>query len=95
MIIDPDRFQRFVAILEQPDLDDFAALVSVAGLDPAHSFRHADLRDVDFGTVDLSDYDVSGADLTGANLVRAGALHGSSLMPPQFGRRIGSRCHLK
>ena len=58
------------AILDHPD-DDFGALMRLAGLDPAASFREADLRGVDFGTGDIADFDFSGADLRGANLARA------------------------
>ena len=71
MNLDPDTPWRVIAILEQPGLEDFAALVALSGLDPAQDFRRANLRNVAFGTAGLSGYDFSGADLTGADLSRA------------------------
>ena len=54
MSLDPLRLTRLIAILDQPDQEDFATLVHLSGLNPARSFRRADLRQVDFGTADLS-----------------------------------------
>ncbi len=70
MSLPPDRLRRIIAILDQPEQEDFASLVHLSGLDPAQAFRRADLRDVDFGDADVSGYDVSGANLRGANLTR-------------------------
>ena len=71
MNLGPETLRRVIAILEQPGLEDFAALVALSGLDPAQHFRRANLRNVAFGTAELSGYDFSGADLTGADLSRA------------------------
>jgi formylglycine-generating enzyme required for sulfatase activity len=70
MNIPPEHLQRLGAVLEA-GTESFTELASLGGLDPAKSFRGADLRHVDFATDDLSGYDFSGADLTGANLAHA------------------------
>ena len=75
MNLDPDTPRRVIAILEQPALEDFAALMALSGLDPAQDFRRANLRNVAFGAAELSGYDFSGADLTGADLSRARGRH--------------------
>ncbi len=49
----------------------FRDLAKAAGLNPAHDFVGASLRDVDFRDEDLRGFDFSNADLTGADFRRA------------------------
>lgn len=50
-----------VHIVVSSDTDDFVALASIAGLDPANDFRYANLHGVDFSGLDLSGFDFTGA----------------------------------
>jgi uncharacterized protein YjbI with pentapeptide repeats len=85
-----DRLKLIDAVMTSSD--DFCALVRASGLDPAQSFRDADLADVDFGDADLTAFSFHGAVLDGADLsksqVSKDALFGASLvgtkLPPQF-----------
>jgi uncharacterized protein len=56
----------------------FVAQARTLGLDPAKSFRRADLRGVDLVNQDLTGFDFSGADLSGAD-VRGANLRGAWL----------------
>ena len=67
----PPEILRRVAQVAHARTTSFVVLVKIAGLDPARSFRGADLRGVDFGQDDLSGFDFTGADLRGADLSRA------------------------
>jgi uncharacterized protein YjbI with pentapeptide repeats len=55
----------------------FAALAKAAGLDPAHDFIGASLREIDLRNEDLRGFDFSKADLVGADL-RGANLEGVS-----------------
>lgn len=66
-----NKERRTLRALAAADGAPFTELVRIAGLDPAHTFRGADLHDVDFGESDLFGYDFTEADLSGANLERA------------------------
>lgn len=57
--------------LAQNDGASFEDLVALAGLDPASSFRGADLSGVDFGSCALAGYDFTEADISHARLDRA------------------------
>jgi len=79
------------------DTDSFTTLAILGGLEPATSFRGADLRLVDFGSDDISGYDFSETDLTEANLSKArgiewalfhGAKTDGTLWPPGYAPRI-------
>jgi lysophospholipid acyltransferase (LPLAT)-like uncharacterized protein len=52
----------------------FRDLAEMAGLDPAHDFIGASLREIDFRDEDLTGFDFSDADLTGADFRRARVL---------------------
>lgn len=69
MLTDEQR-KRLAALANAQDMR-FTVLVELAGLDPARSFRGADLRGVDFAGCNLAGYDFSDADLTGASFRRA------------------------
>lgn len=63
-----------IARVAHAESGSFAELASIAGLDPATSFRGADLQRVDFGMDDLTGFDFSGADLRDADLSRVTGL---------------------
>jgi hypothetical protein len=46
----------------------FLELAELAGLNPAKSFRHANLRNLDLSGLDLTGFDFTGADMTGVKL---------------------------
>lgn len=69
MIDEADR--QTISRLLEADGDSFVELARIAGLDPASSFRGADLRNVDFSGCDLAGYDFSGSDLRGASFLNA------------------------
>lgn len=61
---------QIAQVLEAPT-DRFTGLIEIAGLDPAHDLRYADLRNVDFMECDLSGYNFTGAKLSGASFAMA------------------------
>jgi CRP/FNR family cyclic AMP-dependent transcriptional regulator len=63
-----DRLLTFALEDEAPS---FRALVAKAGLDPAHDFVGASLRDLDLRDEDLSGFNFSDADLSGVDFRRA------------------------
>jgi pentapeptide repeat protein len=66
-----ETLDRLIDEGERHERASFAALVRVAGLDPAHDFIDAFLVDLDFRDEDLRGFDFSGADLSGADFRRA------------------------
>ena len=60
--------RRGVRFIHKYPKESFVEISRAVGLDPASSFRAADLRGVDFGDDDLSGFDFTDADLRGANL---------------------------
>lgn len=64
----------------------FAELVRLAGLDPRHDFRHADLSGVDLRSQDLRAFDLSHAVLDGARIL--GAQFNRSVSQAQLRRAI-------
>ena len=63
----PEIIKRLGEVL-RAGTDDFAELARIGGLDPAASFRFADLRHVKFKTDNLAGFDFSGADLRGTDI---------------------------
>lgn len=86
MITDEER-DTLLAIASA-EAADFVQLARIAGLDPATSFRDADLRGVDFVGCDLRGFDFSGTDLTGASFVGA-SLAGARFDRSTRGRPVG------
>ncbi|MGX4802072.1 tetratricopeptide repeat protein [Bradyrhizobium guangdongense] len=86
MTVNDTHVRRISAVL-QADTESFAMLTIIGGLDPAQSFRRADLSGVNFGTDNLSKFDFSYANLSGANLSNATGLHWSMLVNAQFDDR--------
>jgi formylglycine-generating enzyme required for sulfatase activity len=72
----PEDIDRMAEVL-QARTESFAALVRIAGLDPARDLIGADLRRVNFRDDDLTGFDFARADLTGADFSRARGLHPS------------------
>lgn len=84
-----DIDERIAAVI-QGETRSFTALVRVAGLSPARSFRFADLRDIDLSGEDLGGYDFTGCDMRGVDftdsLVAEACLEGAQVSAQALGR---------
>ena len=60
-----DACRQAIKAVATSEVENFAYLTKLAGLDPATAFRFVDLSGMDFSDCDLSGYDFTGADLRG------------------------------
>ncbi len=63
----PGEMKRILSVIDATT-SSFVELTKLAGLEPARSFRGADLRNVDLHGEDLAGFDFTSADLSGADL---------------------------
>lgn len=84
---------RIDAVLKSAETS-FLELARLAELDPATSFRFANLRDTDFGNEDLTGFDFTGADLRGAKVAVANLLGvelAGAKLDPKLSRQLVAR----
>jgi hypothetical protein len=70
MITNHDIDDAIARVLEATT-PNFVELTTIAGLDPAKDFRHANLSDIDFTGSNLAGFDFRGASFEGATFVNA------------------------